>query len=159
MAYAELVSSLCQLSCSIYTMHICFSIHDTHSENLSMPGHFGESAHFLLLDSETGEALNHPANALTCRGPCRCHIPARTDQAFDAVICRAIGHRELLELKKKGIPVFLTTETSPHQALQLWRQNNLPLATRSLCRTGRRKPAPAVRKETPCTAPLHMPPN
>lgn len=125
-------------------MRICFSISDSHSENLSMPKHFGESAHFLLIDSDTGEAIDYPANALPCPGPCRCHIPERKDNAFDAVICRAIGHRELLDLKKKNIPVFLTTETSPHQALQQWRKNNLEQAMRSVCYKGRRKPSPLV---------------
>ena len=134
-------------------MRICFSICDAHSENVSMPKHFGESAHFLVIDSDTGEAMDYPANALPCRGPCRCYIPDR-DHAFDAVICRAIGHRELLDLKKKGIPVFLTTETSPHLALQQWRKNSLEQATRSVCYKGRRKPPPVVTKGL-CSAAPH----
>ncbi|MDR3411526.1 MAG: NifB/NifX family molybdenum-iron cluster-binding protein [Formivibrio sp.] len=106
-----------------------------------MPKHFGESANFLLIDSDTGETSRHPANDLPCRGPCRCHRPASENRVFDAVICRAIGHRELLELKKKGISVFQTTEASPHSAMQQWRENKLHLAERSICFKGRRKPA------------------
>ncbi len=125
-------------------MRICFSVRDAQSENPLMPSHFGESAHFLLIDSETGNATHYPANDLPCRGPCRCHIPARQENAFDAVICRAIGHRELLDLKKRGIPVFLTTETSPFSALQQWRESQLPMAARSVCFKGRRKSASPV---------------
>lgn len=134
-------------------MRICFSIIDAQSENLLMPNHFGESAHFLLIDSETGDATHHPASHLPCRGPCRCHVPAREEQEFDAVICRAIGHRVLLDLKKMGIPVYLTDETSPHSALRQWCENKLDLATRSICFKGRRKPASASGKIQPHTVP------
>lgn len=122
-------------------MKICISINDVRAENLIISKHFGDSAHFLLIDSKTAEIQPFPAHNMPCRGPCRCYIPDRQDSAFDAVICRTIGHRELIDLRRKGIPVYLTQETSPREALQLWRENRLELALRSTCLKGRRKSA------------------
>lgn len=122
-------------------MQICFSILDADSEILQMPNHFGESAHFLLIDSTSGETSIHPASDLPCRGPCRCYTPARQKQTFGAVICRAIGHLELRYWQSQGIPVYLTQESSPFAALQHWRENQLQPARRSICFKGRRKSA------------------
>lgn len=118
-------------------MQICLSLQN----ETTLSPHFGESARFVLMNSATGVCSPHCASDSPCRGPCHCHIPESTDHHFGAVICRAIGHRVLLEYQRRGIAVYLTAETNPAAAWQLWKENRLTPASRSTCRTGRRKPA------------------
>ncbi len=135
-------------------MKICISVRDAQADDLIISSHFGDSTHFVLIDSTTEEIQPFPAHGMSCRGPCRCYIPDRQNGAFGAVICRAIGHRELLDLRRKDIPVYLTQETSPIEALQRWRENRLGLVLRSTCLKGRRKSVGnlAARKMTHATS-------
>jgi len=122
-------------------MRICLSVLNLSGENLRISRHFGETGNFVLIDSETGQDTVYPASALPCRGPCACRIPLRQDDAYDAVICQAIGPRELAEMRRKGIPVYLTMETTPEEALQRWRENRLVPVQRGRCLKNRRNAA------------------
>lgn len=118
-------------------MKICVSLKDDHT----LSAHFGESARFALLDSETGVQQPHSASEALCRGPCRCFLPESADAAFDLVICQAIGHRVLNDYRRRGIAVYQTNETDPVKAWQQWRNEQLAAPQRSLCLKGRRKPS------------------
>lgn len=105
-----------------------------------MSSHFGEQGHYVLMESETGVCTPHAATAALCKGPCRCLMPESSAAEFDVVICRAIGHRVLLDYRRRGIAVYITSEVDPQRAWQAWRAEALQSAARSFCRTGRRKP-------------------
>ena len=116
-------------------MKICLSLNAQNQLN----SHFGAPGQYVLLDSESGAFTPHATMSALCQGPCRCVMPESADAQFEAVICRAIGHRVLLDYRRRGIAVFLCQESDPIQAWQAWHADALALAARSFCRAGRRK--------------------
>lgn len=119
-------------------MRVCFSINSAQHSMPSPSAHFGDSGVFWVWDENSREGMVLPALSSTCRGPCHCHLPDYSGMGFDAVICRAIGHRALIDLGKKGIPVFWSGSADIQESLQLWRDGTLPRIERSLCLAARR---------------------
>lgn len=119
-------------------MRVCFSVNNAQHPLPSPSAHFGDSGVFWVWDENSREGMVLPSHASTCRGPCRCHLPDCSGMAFDAVICQAIGHRALTELRKNGIPVFQSKTADIQESLQLWRDGPLPKIERSMCLAARR---------------------
>lgn len=119
-------------------MRICFSIGDMQVPFPALSSHFGEAGRFWVWDEKGQRGALYPDLIQTCRGPCRCRLPASQEQGFDAVICRAIGHRALLDLRRQGVQIFHYPEADIQEALQLWREGRLSEIGRSACLSGRR---------------------
>lgn len=101
---------------------------------MALSDHFGDSAHFVVFDTDRQTCVAHACETALCRGPCHCHLPALAGRAFDAVICRHIGARAFAMLRRQQIDVLLTQDTEVAQALQNWEAHRLPAAKRPLCR-------------------------
>ena len=114
-------------------MRICFSVPPEQPSLQSI--HFGSSGRFMLFDSKTNCFTSQP-NAAACSGACHCALPEL--EGIDVVICQAMGHKLLRQLRERGIPVLHSLESELSQALALWRQQQLPELPRAVCFQNRR---------------------
>lgn len=114
-------------------MRICFPVRSRDDVKMELTGHFGESPFFVIYDTQQESLAAYSDHAHSCRGPCRCHLPAMHQQSFDAVICRNIGARAFAMCRNNRIEVFLTRADNVLQAVQAWRANTLAHAQRGIC--------------------------
>jgi predicted Fe-Mo cluster-binding NifX family protein len=119
------------------------------SDGNQISPHFGRSASFLVFDVQSGKIVGKEVRANTftahSRGECAGeghhehaeHSHASIVEALSdcsAVLCYGMGWRASEALSEGGVkPYFLSKRCTPEDAVALFVEGKLPLASRSFC--------------------------
>ena len=119
------------------------------SDGNQISPHFGRSACFLVFDVEEGKVIGREVRANTftahARGECEgngqhdhgAHSHASIVEALsdcNAVLCYGMGWRASEALTQGGVqPYFLSKRCTPEDAVALFVEGKLPLASTSSC--------------------------
>ncbi len=114
----------------------------------SISPHFGRCAFFIIFDAEDSVVQRKELrqNTHTSHGGGNCHVPGHGDQPHShaglvqalqdcqAALCYGMGWRAANDLMQNGIqPVIVDRKRTPEEAVALFAQGKLPVASRDFC--------------------------
>jgi len=115
-------------------MKVCFAVQKDEGVESVVYGHFGSAPAFIVVDSETDQAVTVNNNDLShVHGACN---PVQTLGGFnvDVVVVGGIGAGAITRLQANGIKVYRSAAETVKQNLDLLKEGRLPeLSVQSAC--------------------------
>ena len=109
-------------------MKIAIPSMDDRGLQAAVAGHFGQASFFTLVDPDTGEVS---AQANSGHHPDGQRTPADliAEAGAEVVLCSGLGRRAVHFFAAAGIEVFMGAEGTVQDAIEAYRQGQLPVAT------------------------------